>query len=309
MANKIALYRQFNSEMAMESSLNISEPEFSFLKDGTVTSLKTGNADRKKQYYLDDVDEGWDVTQDDLRVERTVTFSDVSRLFGADGLLGTEGEIGIAAHVYSQTSGYQDNIPFGKFNVTQKFGEFRFRKAFEPAFLKGSIKVEIYLYVSKLGQEGPFFADIIGAKLGMISSFEIIVDGDGAVFPIVEVDKPGNPLWALVVVPGVDFATDQFSADNARLELNKKHPMFKQLAEAKTRIANYLMIEILANAMTQLIFMGKEELDTLSSEDLIQGSLASAINYWIETFELEIDNFSETNSQLRLQLEETVAGE
>lgn len=85
--------------------------------------------------------------------------------------------------------------------------------------------------------------------------------------------------------------------------------MFKQLAEAKTRIANYLMIEILANAMTQLIFMGKEELDTLSSEDLIQGSLASAINYWIETFELEIDNFSETNSQLRLQLEETVAGE
>ena len=104
----------------------------------------------------------------------------------------------------------------------------------------------------------------------------------------------------------MDFANDQFSADNVRLELNKKHKLFSKLTEAKTPIANYLMLEILANAMTQLIHMGREELDSLSPDDYVQGSLAAAINYWIETFELDIDSFSETNSQLRLQLEETM---
>ena len=271
-----------------------------------MTQLDITDSDKKNQFYIDDVEEGWDASQDNLRIERIYSFSDVSTLFGDSGVLATDGEIGIAAHVYSQTSGYQDNIPFGVLNPDQQKGEYTFQKAFDPAFLKGTLKIEIYIYVKKLGQAGPFFADMVGSKLGTLSSFEIIVDGDGSVFPIVEVDKPGNPLWSLIVLPGVDFATDQFSADNARLELNKKHPMFNKLTEAKTQLANYLMIEILANAMTQLIYMGREELESLSSDDFVQGSLAAAINYWIETFELDIDSFSETNSQLRLQLEETM---
>lgn len=309
MANKILLYRQFSPDLAEQSGFKAAEPMFSFLKNGSLTPLDIPDSDKKNQFYIDDVEEGWDASQDNLRIERTFSFSDVSKLFGDSGLLATNGEIGIAAHVYSQTSGYQDNIPFGVLNPVQQKGEYTFQKAFDPAFLKGTLKIEIYIYVKKLGQTGPFFADMVGSKLGTLSSFEIIVDGDGSVFPIVEVDKPGNPLWSLIVLPGVDFATDQFSADNARLELNKKHPMFNKLTEAKTQLANYLMIEILANAMTQLIYMGREELESLSSDDFVQGSLAAAINYWIETFELDIDSFSETNSQLRLQLEETLKKE
>ncbi|MBJ7620908.1 hypothetical protein HAU47_06340 [Weissella confusa] len=309
MANKILLYLQFSPDLAERSGFKAMDPMFSFMKNGSLTPLDIPDSDKKNQFYIDDVEEGWDASQDNLRIERTFSFSDVSKLFGDSGVLATDGEIGIAAHVYSQTSGYQDNIPFGVLNPGQQKGEYTFQKAFDPAFLKGTLKIEIYIYVKKLGQPGPFFADMVGSKLGTLSSFEIIVDGDGSVFPIVEVDKPGNPLWSLIVLPGVDFATDQFSADNARLELNKKHPMFNKLTEAKTQLANYLMIEILANAMTQLIYMGREELESLSSDDFVQGSLAAAINYWIETFELDIDSFSETNSQLRLQLEETLKKE
>lgn len=306
MANKILLYRQFSPDLAEKSGFKATAPMFSFIKDGSLTYLDIAESDKKSQFYIDDVEEGWDASQDDLRIERKYSFSDISTLFGDSGVLAMDGEIGIAAHVYSQTSGYQDNIPFGVLKPNQKNGEYLFQKAFERAFLKGTLKVEIYIYVKKLGQPGPFFADMVGSKLGTISDFEVIVDGDGAVFPIVEVDKPDNSLWSLVVLPGVDFANDQFSADNVRLELNKKHKLFSKLTEAKTPIANYLMLEILANAMTQLIHMGREELDSLSPDDYVQGSLAAAINYWIETFELDIDSFSETNSQLRLQLEETM---
>lgn len=306
MANKILLYRQFSPDLAEQSGFKATAPMFSFIKNGSLTYLDIVDSDKKNQFYIDDIEEGWNASENDLRIERKYSFSDISKLFGDSGVLATDGEIGIAAHIFSQTSGYQENVSFGVLSPYQQNGEYIFQKSFEPAFLKGTLKVEIYIYVKKLGQPGPLFADMVGSKLGTLSSFEIIVDGDGAVFPIVEVDKPGNPLWSLVVIPGVDFATDQFSADNARLELNKKHPMFNKLTEAKTQLANYLMIEILANAMTQLIYMGREELESLSSDDFVQGSLAAAINYWIETFELDIDSFSETNSQLRLRLEETM---
>ena len=96
----------------------------------------------------------------------------------------------------------------------------------------------------------PFQTKLEGVNLNIenLEAFSILVDGDGSVFPIEEVEEVGGPLWK-VDFNWTDIESDSFSSSNVKLLLNRAHPIYNYLYNEKHNVNKYLMNEIILSAM------------------------------------------------------------
>lgn len=165
--------------------------------------------------------------------------------------------------------------------ITSQTGQdFEFCKSihFDPGMLRGILTLRVILYVVNSVQPekvGMHFAETPGTVLGILDEIKIVIEGGGSVFPVKEVDAPGEPLWWLKTYID-DPAIDQFGEDHLILCLNKAHKDFEHLHlthdDKEEDKDSPLMREILASAYFTLIM---QTLTYPDSEKAIRGTLDS----------------------------------
>mgnify|MGYP001195773627 CR=1 FL=1 len=251
----------------------------------------------------------WTAAEHDLCLKRTFVLNNAFFLFGENGVAPQEAEIGLAVMWTSKASNQRGTILIDKFRYEPgKSLEFKVDGSFASGLLKTNVKLQTILYLKEPGRKKPnenHLANTTGIVLGVLDETVVILDGNGSVFPIVEVKESSKPLW-WVECDWVDPLYDRFDEENVKICLNKSHPHYSFLNLEETDMKSPLLTEIIANALQIIIYKAKESNywdDIIKGKDFEPGSVAEAVYYFINTFSLDVFSPEDLAASIRVDFD------
>lgn len=300
--NIISIYRTINDSLYSKLQISMLGTYFYYTEGDEEMPIVLEDQEDSYSFYMGKSSSLWDPNTNNLIVERAFTVKNPNVLFGNHGVTTDEGKLGIGVHIYSRSSNFQTTIPLPE-TITKdsKSITIQFRHIFKKSEIKGEVVFNFFVYIKNKIKNVPMFANIPGIRLGKLNAFSIIVDGDGSTFPIVQVAKGGEPLWN-IVANWTDVSSDTFNIDNVRIEINSKHHMYDYIYKP-TKPSQYLLAEILSNAVSQIIFKVVNDNDFETDGEFMPDSIASVVSYWLQTFEVEIASLETINYSVRKKIE------
>lgn len=307
-ANTVSLYRQINSNLIKKAGIEVLPAKISYIDNEN--NLKEfdfeWNDELSKQFIeMNKYLEEWSPRDNSLKYIQSFVIKKPSELFGEDKVTDISNSIGLAAHLHSKESRFQKTYPCKKFiESSDEEITLSLEMNFAEASLKTMVYIDFFFYLAELNVENMFQANEVGMKLSQENILEValVIDGEGATFPITEVDDPNGPLWT-VEKNWTDPSVDIFNSTNVQLRLNRKHPHFDRVTKGNTKVAQELMKNILVDAMGEIIYQSLEDmkeidpdfnlenLDTDISETS-EGTILKAVNYWITTYDIDEKNLN-----------------
>lgn len=284
---------EFYYKRTLDESLKATPPE-----DSRITNL----------LFLEDEQHIWNLNQHHFKVKRIIEIQNPVFLFGPMGIAPEEAVVGLGIVWKCKDSSIRGAEEIGFFGISDR-GPLTF--TFEQTFLKGDLKNEVHfstiLYVKSAGnsrQNELHLANRAGLQLGEIDDMTIVMEGSGSEFPVVETGDPSMPLWWINCMWS-DPQEDAFSEENVRLCINTDHKRYPLVFSDKLNDSP-LFLEIMASAIEIIIHkVMKSELwtDIRSGNNNSSGSIGEAVQYFIETFELDVDSPDTLSTSIRSYLE------
>lgn len=261
---------------------------------------------------ISELNTDWAPENNDLIITQKIRFKNPQKLFGIDGITLEENVLGIGMHIHSRTAMFQQTLPKGEIQFRNLKNEYLISHTFSKSVLRGKVNLDTFIYTKEINRVYPKHAEIQGMKVskGNLSELTLLTDGTGSVFPIGEFSEEMGPLWKMEF-GNFDATVDMMSFDNLRLLLNNKHRLFNQIKDGKTNISRGLMTEIMSQAMTLIIAKVIEENaeEIISDEVPEEGTILSAVKYWLSTFEIKIDSLIDISNSIKAKLEQSLNGE
>lgn len=265
--------------------------QFYYHKDGYEIDLDNeanqSSGQTQSIIQLNDSSCQWYADIYDLCFKRICVIKNANFLFGINGIANEDAVIGIAVMWTSKTSSQRGIFEIGEIRKNDSNKTFDIKGSFPPGQLKGIVIIEtiIYLKEPSVSKDG-IFAKSSGTILGILDTTTIIMDGNGSVFPIVEVKELSKPLW-YVDCSWSDPLVDGFDEDNVKLCINTAHPSYNSLKLEEGFKESAFLREILAGAMQTIVLnamWGNYWDEIIKGESIEEGSIGQAINYFITTF-------------------------
>lgn len=310
---KLPSFPQLNKELIDTSKWSASPFKFFYLTPaGTTRALDlTHPLDDDDCWILEDIAGEWDPNTCALNVETDISLGSPSVLFGPNGVCPHDGTIGIGFQWYSKTSrqrGSQEGLTVKVSDPSQKKS---IKLCFKPGQLRGDLSCDLIFYIAKEGDPRPdetHLANTSGYILGSPStpSATLRLDGAGSIFPILaEKMGPRGPLWHLYC--DWDEPEYDYFDESVNLILNLDHPAYPQINRLSPKFNPYLLIQILASCMTQVVMTLKDDESAwekmLMGEDLFEGTVSQAVNYYIVALEWDTLDIVKLSESIRLYLE------
>lgn len=246
----------------------------------------------------------WTVDEYNIGIKQSYSIAGFNHLFGSNGLVCSNSQIGLAVRWLSSDSKQRGVIPVVKAGEKDSDVEAEVSKLFSKAQLRGDVTFETILYIAEGGSPTPeeqHLANTEGYILGILSRFVLRLDGRGSVFPIYENMKKGEPLWE-VKCDWNDPTTDLFE-DTVSVNLNKLHKNYKFIDRTQKTFNEQLFIEIMSSALVVII----EELrksgyweQIISNDSLREGSVGQAIFYFKDCLGWDLSSSSSISHDARL---------
>lgn len=299
--NILTLHKMIDNDLLDDIDIELDSFNLSYTDNNDFDKLLTLNDIDESKVYLGEAREYWDANNDNLKVQRNINLTHPESLFGPRGVATENTKLGIAYQIHSKSSGFQETKDLGVELTSNTVGKIsvNFNYEFPPASIKGEVNVNIFVFVRESDKEDARFASEKGVELGVIDHFQLVIDGEGSNFPIVEVNHPGNPLWQLIM-KWTDITQDSFDIEYVRLEMNKAHEMYDYIFK-DTKPSLFLLYEILSDVMTQIIYKAVNDDDyTDNPED--PESIANVVSYWVSTYEVDINSLESISYSLRNKL-------
>ena len=291
MSINFSLFPTLNEEFLSKIRFQPRPYEFYFNMKSERLPLQKEQINGSEKYYkLSDENGIWNLDEYNLILRREYTLKSFSNLFGVDGVVCRNAELGLAIMWTSKSSNLRGVIEVGTINNTSDSEEiFTVEKEFEVARLRGEIDLKSIIYIKKSGNptlKEEYLANKEGYVLGTLDKETIILEGNGSVFPIYEVSDVNKPLW-YVKCDWDDPTIDSFR-DTVAIYLNKVHKSYiKYLVPSKKAYFNQqLLKEIMASALMIIILKlksGEYWNQTINGDNLDRGSVSEAIYYFITT--------------------------
>lgn len=265
--------------------------EFYFDSDTERLPLTKEQVNGSEKYYkLSDENGLWNLDEYNLILKREYTIKSFSNLFGIDGIVCRNAELGLAIMWTSKSSNIRGIIDVGAIkNTSDNEKVLTVEKKFDVAMLRGEIDLKSIIYIKKSGNptlKEEFLANQEGYILGTLDEETIILDGNGSIFPIYEICDVNQPLW--YVKCDWDDPTIDLFKDVVAIYLNRAHKSYiKYLDPIKKAYFNQqLLKEIMASALMIIILKLKETEywnQTINGENLDRGSVSEAVYYFVNT--------------------------
>lgn len=291
MSKAFSLYPVLTSNLIEKAGIETEQTEISYLDDGDYYPLSIEDKDGDDQKFsarLSDVRCVWSADTHNLILKKAGSIQHPDLLFGKDGIVPHDANIGIAGIWSSKRSDLHGTIQYGKFGMRVNAFNFDQEYRFESGELRGSLHFKLVLYLKEAGQpyaEETHLANQTGIILGIIEEFDLIIDGSGSVFPIYYVNESDRPLW-WVNFSSTEPFEDAFDDQNVVLYLNQAHPSYGELKINDSLRESPLFLEVISSALYIIVQSVKELVnedweDIEAGEDLEQGTIAEAISYFI----------------------------
>ncbi len=315
-AASLKMYRMLDDDNASCLNFTYEKMTFSYRKSNAFSgkpraehewrNLKLVNiGSSKENMYSVEGDDAWDPDNCELHLKQEFTLENLKALFktekGKEALMPvalSDDVLGVAAVWWADKS---------RIRGCQEVGEFRYRDVagsrtsrfsldieFPAGQLAGQLEVSYKLYLKAPGEGNlPGFARSSGTILGDLGTSLILrIDGEGAMFPVSVVNKPGEPLWWIEVNIDDPFE-DSFTEEFFSLLLNEAHPDYKD-TQGRNGAFSSLYLEAFACALEELFIVLKrdhgEKFDSVNINDVVPGTIAYAAIYMIKTFDIMMDS-------------------
>jgi hypothetical protein len=287
MSTRLPLYRMLDAPMDRGSHAEVS---YGFRShDG----LDPGATPLSRDQFALGKDSDWNPAEHPLVIQcSTERALLVDAIFGTEGVAGTDAEVLVALEWTSADSCWRALGPVNSLRTSDKGGAVVLDIELEPGTVRGSGFLSIQAFLGKhQGAFVPGFAYQPGARLGPLApSIEIVIDGDGSLFPVLEERLGANgPLWELKSFWS-DPQDEPFTSDYVALVLNTDHPHFEQLRDRRglNLEQSPLMRQVFAAWLSLVISKVKEDMgaqfDTFlgvpNPEEGV-GSIADAVSSFV----------------------------
>lgn len=262
----------------------------------------------------------WSPETHDLLITKKCSLAQAYCLFGIGGIVPSTAEVGVALKWISTKSDVCGIIPFGVINKLDSAIEFTASAVLAKGLIKGSLKLQTFLYLKDPGKQfsnETYLARQPGTVLGILDQYEIFIDGNGSLFPIMEVNKPGEPLWKVFFNDSCDPLHDKFDNDNVEIQLNKAHPSYENLRVETSISETPLLLEVLSSALFVIFVAAKEAIDQdwdkvmngEAGEDYDTGSIADAVHHFVTKLGWNIDTPTKLAASIKEYFENIKQGE
>lgn len=298
MSTRLPLYRMLNAPLGGSSEAEVSYVFRS--NDGLDPGARAVSVD---QYALGK-DSDWNPAEHPLVVECLIERAPLlDAIFGPDGVATTDAEVLLALEWASADSCWRTLGPVSELRHAGADAAVMLDIELGSGMVRGSgfLSIQAFLGPRKV-ELVPGFAHQPGARLGALAQpIEIIIDGDGSLFPVLEesLDADG-PLWEFRS-SWSDPQDEPFSSDYVALVLNSAHPHFDQLRDRRATNVEQspLMRQVLAAWLALVIAQVKEDMGVefdiyLSAPDADEGiaSIADAVRSFIRLGDLDTGSLS-----------------
>ena len=304
MSRSLSAYPTLNDALFSEIGYSATEWSCSYVREGLVENLRFESADFADNLYKIVDDFGiWDPNSFNFTITRSYKLSFLQALFGVGGIACKNATLGIAVMWTSPDSNQRGAIKIAEFDKESNSIEHNFTFTFDVAQLRGSVNLSTVLYIEKIGKvlsEESYLANEYGCILGILDSFNFTVDGIGSLFPIYEENDPtSNLLWYMNAdweAPCEDAFIESFSVN-----INKSHPAYKSLNEESPQFNQFFSNEVIASALTNLIFKLKmtDDWECIIKGNGKKGSVAEAVYYFVSVLGVDITTVESISSSLR----------
>ncbi len=292
--NELSLFRKINDKYRAAAGIKVDLPRLSF-DDPEEGKVELPEASEESSII--EINAGnWSPAESNLRYEQRFRIERPSELFGVDKITDSANKIGLAAHIYSKTSFFQETVahPIDIVDAEDEV-EIDFKHVFSPGSLRGYLFIDFFLYLKEVNVKHDFQASRIGMNLCRDDLYKarIVIDGEGAMFPIVEYSDPDGPLWT-IEKDWQDPETDEFDTVNVRIKINTANPLAKQVMKSNGRMANEIMTTIVVQSMAMIIYETvldmKRNYDELDINEAYDGSILQVVGEWINEYDVDTSN-------------------
>lgn len=303
MANtEINFYKQINDQVTEEAGIKYELPSFSFVsKDGELVEMLDTDETGDNIVVQDD---SWTPQENNLIYEQRFHIEHPGELFGRDKVNDSANKLGIAVHVYSRSSFFQETIACdGDIYDTDEEITVAFKHVFPKASLRGKIALEFFFYLKDFQKRNQLQASFVGTNLSQSHIYRVVlhVDGDAPLFPITQRDVPGGPLWTVKKL-WTDPSVEMFDLSTVQIELNSAHPLIEQVDAGKTRLAVETLSNIIIESMGMIIaqtLADMKEQELSFDDECAEGSIASVVEQWITLHDVDTTNIMTIMSSLK----------
>lgn len=304
--NIVSLYQMVTPDLLNQAGFKSTNPKFKYQQNNEIIKIEI-NEDYNNVLMIHDLDPNWAPNEHNLKVSRKLIFEEPSVLFGESGITSSSNKIGVAAHIHSRTTNYQEKIKIGTIEKLDKSKEVNFNYEFAKNTLRGEVHIDFFLYLEEVKDVRPFQANKAGFKLSgnLLPTTTLVIDGIGSTFPILEIRDKDKPLWQ-IEKNWADPFEDSFEASNIHLKLNVAHPECKRLKDGKTNLSRLYMGDIISQSMAAIIndVLNNSEYSINDADDASPDSIISIVKYWVESFEIDTTDYFTIINTIKEKLDE-----
>lgn len=205
-------------------------------------------------FVVADENEIWDIRDDGLTVKGRILIPDVSQLFGNSGLVSDNCVLGVAVITSSTIADRRDVFKIGVISSCQDSANIVFEISLQPGLYRGNMLFRAILYIVSPGEYEKAKGLPSGLMLGDLFSSMFVFTNYDSVFPVLETDSPGSPLW-WVKCQWTDIEKDTFTPENVCIYINTAHKLYPSLKEeGKKKTFNVsLFAEIMCSSIQLII--------------------------------------------------------
>ncbi|MGE8407845.1 MAG: hypothetical protein ACN6QH_12480 [Pseudomonas sp.] len=299
MSARLPLYRMLNAPLARSVE---SELRYVFLSyDGIDPGARRFDGD---QYALGK-DSDWNTAEHPLLIQCVIERAPLlASIFGPDGVANNDSEVFLSLEWASADSCWRTLGPLHSLRHGIEEVDVVLSIELKAGTVRGSGLLSAQAFLGECpGERVPGFANQPGARLGPLAQpVEVIIDGDGSLFPVVEEPLGSDgPLWELKA-SWSDPQNEPFSSDYVALVLNSAHPHYEHLRDRRAMSIEQspLMRQVFASWLALVIAQVKADMGTqfdmyLSAPDADDdiASIADAVRSFIRLGDLDIGSLPE----------------
>lgn len=305
MSRNISLYPILNKNLISRIGYERQLLQFSFNINDKIEKISLPDNLTENLIVLDDRNHQWSINKDNLIVDLTVSVANLKVLFEEDGIISKDSTLGLAVEWFSRESRIKKShqLKLFKYSDIQEIDFHNLVFEIPQDVLRKDVEVSYFFYLHDLGHlketQSNYKANVVGSRLGELDNFKLILEGQGSEFPILLRHDTSNVLWYVESLWNDPFV-ESFN-DTVSLIINSSHRSYKYIKPDDKSYNVDFMDEVMRSAL--LVIIDKVVNDTLwidhdQSDRVLEGSVAGAVAYFIQTFNLNIESTEQLSKSI-----------
>ena len=321
MSASVRMYPVLKTDAAQDAGFVPEVPELYYHGEDGRCMMDLRDNEGNGLYYsavISDPRCAWEPESHELHLRQAFSLQNTRAWFGPEGVVAGDAVLGLALHWSSTGSEQQGTVQTGEIKKVSVETQAEGCLSFGKGFLKGSIIVELLVYLKKAGvprSDEKHLCNATGTVLGTLMHYELYIDGNGSTFPIVTESNPDKPLWTVDYNPD-DMMTDPFDYEHVAIVLNSAHRDYHLISQDSSDYCLPFFSEVLSDALVVMTAILKDSAreqgvwdDILAGQNYDPGSVAAAMNYFVTKLEWDTDDLQKLSESVHKFIDRNLKGE